>query len=109
MGPNVLTSKSSRRDERDVVRAVWNNAPEPAFAMMVSMWVMPCLGRLATRDAAEVSEGLDSGRTISLLPSAAGSTLRSSVEVASERTVAMIVVFGRKRREEASPRPIPAQ
>ena len=60
---------------------------------------MPKAGRLVTTDSAEVSDVLARIRTISLLPSAIGSALRSLVGVVSERTVAITVVFGRKRRE----------
>ena len=43
----------------------------------------------------------------SLLPSAIGMVLRSSVEVFGERIVAMTVVLGRRRREVTRPSPIP--
>lgn len=109
MGPNALTSKSSRRDERVVDNTGWKDVPDPAFAMIVSILVMPCAERLAIREFAEVSEALERVRTTSWLPSATGSDLSSFLGVVSDRIVPTTVVFGRRRREETIPRPIPRE
>ena len=106
----VLDSKCSIREGRGVERMGRNEEPRPAFRIRMSILGIRFSARADRRAVAEVSgDERDSvkGIIISLLPSATGMALRSSVEVFEERIVAMTVVWGRRRREVTRPSPIP--
>ena len=90
----------------EVLREDWKLSPEPAFAMMVSMCVIPCLVRSWIMAVAPVSVVLERVAMISLLPAAMGSFSSSVVEVVDDRTVAMTVVFSLVRREAVRPKPM---
>lgn len=57
--------------------------------------------------AASVSDLLERISMTSLLFTAVGSDLSSATEIPEWRTVPMTVVFGRRRRDAVSPKPIP--
>ena len=106
----VLDSKCSIRDGRGVERMGRNEEPRPAFRIRMSILGIRFSARVDRRAVAEDSgDDRDSvkGISSSLLPSATGRGLRSSVEVFEERIVAMTVVLGRWRREVTRPSPIP--
>jgi hypothetical protein len=106
----VLDSKCSIREERGVERIGRNEEPRPAFRIRMSILGIRFSARVDRRAVAEDSgDDRDSVKGIvsSLLPSATGRVLRSSVEVFEERIVAMTVVLGRWRREVTRPSPIP--
>lgn len=63
--------------------------------------------RVVTVAEASVSDALERVAMMSLLFAAVGSALSSVVEVSDERTVVMTVMFGRRRTEAVSPKPIP--
>lgn len=106
----VLDSKCETRDGTGVERMGRNEEPRPAFRIRMSILGICFAARVDRRAVAEDSgdeRDIVKGIMSSLLPSATGMVLRSSVEVFEERIVAMTVVLGRWRREVTRPRPIP--
>lgn len=93
----------------------WNEDPRPAFRIRMLIWGVWVEARVDSQDRRSLAEDSGDERESvkgimsSLLPSATGRALRSSVAVVKERIVAMTVVLGRRRRDATRPRPIPKQ
>ncbi len=74
---------------------------------ILEIWFSASVDRRAVADDSGEERDSVKGIVSSLLPSATGRALRSSVQVFEERIVAMTVVLGRRRREVTRPSPIP--
>jgi hypothetical protein len=108
IGPSVLVWKCIRSEDNGVCREGRKEDPIPAEAIIVVMYLILCFScKVLDNSSAPVSESLESWATRSLLPSALGEEVRSLVSVDLERTAAMTVVSGRRRRDRVRPRPIP--
>jgi len=110
IGRRVLDSKCSSREGRGVWRVGRKKDPRPALRIKVLILVILFSAKVERRDA-EAAEGLErdsvKGTMTRRLLGPTGREVRSAVDVVDERTVAITVVFGRRRRAAVRPRPIP--
>ena len=107
MGRSVLTLKVSKMEDAVVVsKGVKSDVP--ALIIRTSSFVMWCVSvRVLSSAAGEFSADVERCAMMSLLVCVSGRAWSASMDVVVERTVAMTVVLGRRRRMDVRARPMP--